>query len=111
MIFTGMRSGEVRGLRWEHFDLDLGVANLTDSKSGKKVVQLPPPAVEVIQTGGRPNSGQGFVVRGGRKNDPETALINVKDTWGAVRQVANLEDVRPHDLRHAFASLAAAGGA
>lgn len=111
MIFTGMRSGEVKALRWEHLDLDRRVANLPDSKTGKKVVQLPAPAIKVIEEVARPDNGRGFVIRGGKNKNPETALVNVKDTWGAVRQVAGLTDVRPHDLRHAFASVAVTGGA
>lgn len=110
MILTGMRIGEVLGLRWEFLDLDAGRANLPDSKTGKKVVQLPAPALEVLAAAERPESGKGFVMRGGKNNDPETALVNVKDTWSAVRSVAGLADVRPHDLRHAFASVAASGG-
>lgn len=111
MIFTGMRTGEVRGMRWEHLDLDQGVVTLPDSKTGKKVVQLPPAAIEVILEGGRPPLWKGYVIRGGKKNDPEVAIVNLKATWGAVRKVANLPDVRPHDLRHSFASVAVAGGA
>lgn len=111
MIFTGMRVGEVRGLRWEHLDLEAGVANLSDSKTGKKVMQLPPPALEVIAGGECPDSRKGFVIRGGKDKDPEAALVNVKDTWGAIRTVAEIADVRPHDLRHASASVAASGDA
>lgn len=111
MILTGMRGGEVKALRWEHLDLDRGVANLPDSKTGKKVVQLPPPAIEVIKAVARPETGKGFVIRGGKNKEPDRALVNVKDTWSAVRQVAGLADVRPHDLRHAFASVAVTGGA
>lgn len=110
MIFTGMRTGEVRQLRWEHLNLSKGVANLPDSKSDKKVVQLPSPAIETIEMADRPKSGKGFVIRGGRSRDPETALVNIKDTWRAVRILAGIPDVRPHDLRHAFASVAANDG-
>lgn len=111
MILTGMRVGEVRGLRWEYLDLEAGVANLPDSKTGRKVVQIPHSAIEVILTAERPSNDKGFVIRGGKAADPEVALVNVKDTWTAIRTVAGLGDVRPHDLRHAFASVAAAGGA
>lgn len=111
LIFTGMRIGEVLGLRWEHLDLAHGVARLPDSKTGKKVVQLPRPAVDLINESERPASGKGFVIRGGRTHDPEEALVNYKDTWRAVRQEAGLGDVRIHDLRHSFASVAAASGA
>ena len=110
-IFTGMRSGEVLGLRWEHLDIEAGVANLPDSKTGKKIVQLPAPALEVIAGAERPENGKGFVIRGGRAKDAETPLVNIAKSWNAVRMVAGLADVRPHDLRHAFASVAASGGA
>lgn len=110
MIFTGMRVGEVLGLRWEHLDLQACKANLPDSKTGKKVVQLPGPALGVIASADCPENRRGFVIRGGKSNDPEIALVNIKDTWGAVRIVAGIHDVRPHDLRHAFASVAVSGG-
>ncbi len=37
---TGMRSGEVRGLRWEHVDLDAGVIHLPSSKTLKDATGL-----------------------------------------------------------------------
>lgn len=35
----------------------------------------------------------------------------MKHVWSAVREAAGLNDVRLHDLRHSFASVAASGGA
>ena len=110
LIFTGMRLGEVLGLRWEHVDFDGGRANLPDSKTGKKVVQLPAPALEVLATATKPDNGKGFVIRGGDGSSQEVALINMKAPWQRIRKAAGLDDVRLHDLRHAFASVAVAGG-
>lgn len=110
LIFTGARVSEILGLRWEYIDLESGRANLPDSKTGKKVLQLPAPALEVLASAGRPENGKGFVIHGGNAADPEAALVNLKDPWGMIRTAAGLDDVRPHDLRHAFASVAAAGG-
>lgn len=109
-IFTGARIGEILGLRWEMVDIEAGRANLPDSKTGKKTVQLPAPALEILAGANRPVNGRGFVIRGGDGSDPENSLVNYKDTWAAVRQVAGLSDVRPHDLRHAFASVTVTGG-
>jgi integrase len=37
-------------------------------------------------------------------------LINIKDSWLAIRKAAGLADVRIHDLRHTFASLGVSAG-
>jgi len=37
-------------------------------------------------------------------------LANIEKPWRRIRKAANLEDVRLHDLRHSFASVAASGG-
>ncbi|MFA8386640.1 MAG: tyrosine-type recombinase/integrase [Pelagibaca sp.] len=111
LIFTGARAGEILSLRWEHIDVANGRANLPDSKTGKKVIQLPAPALEVLATADRPEDGRGFVIRGGDASEPKTPLVNLKDPWGVIRSQAGLADVRLHDLRHAFASIAVSGGA
>ena len=38
------------------------------------------------------------------------ALVNLGKSWRAIRTKAGLADVRLHDLRHAFASVAASSG-
>jgi hypothetical protein len=38
------------------------------------------------------------------------ALVNLEKPWRAIRAAARLDDVRLHDLRHAFASVAASSG-
>jgi integrase len=111
LIFTGARRGEILGLRWEWIDWEAGRANLPDSKTGKKPLMLPPAALEVLRGLGMPENGKGFVIRGGDYSDPETPLVNLKDPWGLIRRAAGLPDVRPHDLRHSFASVMIAGGA
>lgn len=111
LIFTGARRGEILGLRWEWIDWQAGRANLPDSKTGRKPLMLPPAALEVLEGLEKPESGKGFVIRGGDYSDPEIPLVNLKDPWGIIRTAAGLTDVRPHDLRHSFASVMVAGGA
>jgi integrase len=36
--------------------------------------------------------------------------VNLEKPWRAIRAAAGLDNVRLHDLRHAFASVGAAGG-
>ncbi|HZK90155.1 MAG TPA: site-specific integrase [Stellaceae bacterium] len=106
LVFTGARLGEILGLRWEWIDFERGEARLPDSKTGAKTLHLPPPALAVLA--GLPRlDGNPYVIAGAK---PGAALVNLEKPWRAIRQSAGLDDVRLHDLRHAFASVAASSG-
>jgi integrase len=106
LVFTGARLGEVLGLQWEWIDFDRGEARLPDSKTGAKTLYLPPPALEVLSELSRID-GNPYVIVGKKEG---AALVNLEKPWRAIRKVAGLQDVRLHDLRHAFASVAASSG-
>ena len=106
LVFTGARLGEVLGLRWEWIDFERAEARLPDSKSGAKTLHLPPPALAVLTELPRLD-GNPHVIAG--QNDG-AALVNLEKPWRAMRAAAGLDDVRLHDLRHAFASVAVSSG-
>jgi integrase len=106
LVFTGARLGEVLGLRWEWIDFERGEARLPDSKSGAKTLHLPPPALAVLAELPRVEGNPHVIV--GQKD--AAALVNLEKPWRAIRAAAGLDDVRLHDLRHAFASVAASSG-
>jgi integrase len=106
LVFTGARLGEVLGLRWEWIDFDRGEARLPDSKTGAKTLHLPPPALAVLVALPR-LEGNPYVIAGAKEG---AALVNLEKPWRAIRHPAGLDDVRLHDLRHAFASVAASSG-
>jgi integrase len=106
LIFTGARLGEVLGLHWQWIDFERGEAQLPDSKSGAKTLHLPPAALAVLAELPRFEGNPHVIV--GRV--PGMALVNLEKPWRAIRKAAGLEDVRLHDLRHAFASVAASAG-
>lgn len=110
LLFTGARVSEVLALRWEWINWEAHRAELPDSKTGAKHLVLPPPALEVLREVDRPDDELGFVVRGGNGKSAKVPLVNIKDPWGIIRRVAGLDDVRIHDLRHSYASVAASGG-
>jgi integrase len=106
LVFTGARLGEVLGLQWQWIDFERGEVRLPDSKTGAKTVHLAPPALAVLADLPR-IEGNPHVIVGGVQG---ASLVNLEKPWRAIRKAAGLEDVRLHDLRHAFASVAAASG-
>jgi integrase len=106
LIFTGARLSEILNLRWEWIDFERGEARLPDSKTGAKTLHLPAPALAVLATLPRV-VGNPFVVVGNVKG---RRLVNLEKPWRTIRKAAGLNDVRLHDLRHAFASVAASAG-
>jgi integrase len=106
LVFTGARLGEVLGLQWKWIDFELGEVRLPDSKTGAKTLHLPPPALAVLAELPR-IEGNPHVIVGGVAG---AALVNLEKPWRTIRKAAGLEDVRLHDLRHSFASIAASGG-
>jgi integrase len=107
LLFTGARLSEILTLRWEHVDLERSILFLPDSKTGRKAILLNSLACEVLSSLPR-LAGNPWVIAGHKHGEH---LVNLQKPWRAIRKRAGLEDVRIHDLRHTFASVAAASGA
>ena len=102
LLFTGARSSEITGLRWDWIRGTRAV--LPDSKTGPKTIQLPPPAGAVLSA--LPRKGRFvFPNRGGTGPMTDLGL-----RWHKLRALAGLDDVRIHDCRHTFASHAVMSG-
>ena len=106
LIFSGARRGEILGLRWEHVDLERAMLFLPESKTGAKPVYLSAPALEVLANLPRMENNP-HVICGDKSG---AHLVNIQKPWRRIRAHAGLDDVRLHDLRHSFASVAASGG-
>ena len=102
LIFTGARQGEILGLKWEYVDLKRKRLWLPDSKTGQKAISLNDQAIEILESLPRLNSNP-YVIVGQRTGQH---MINISKPWIVVRDRAGLKDVRMHDLRHSFASVA-----
>jgi len=106
LMFTGARLNEILRLRWDEVDLESGILRLKDSKTGAKAIFLNKPAVEVLEALPQLLDNP-YVIAG----DKEGAyLVNLEKPWDAIRELAKIEGVRIHDLRHTFASYAVQGG-
>ncbi len=106
LMLSGWREGEVLSLKWSDVDFGRSFATLEDTKSGRSNRPLGPPALELL-THIPKLDGSPYVFPGAAHG---THLKELKRTWYAVRHSAGLEDVRLHDLRHSFASVAAESG-
>jgi integrase len=106
LTLTGARKGEILGLKWDWVDFERGCLRLPDSKSGAKVIPLGAPALELLAS--LPRIDRNPHVLPGEKADGH--LVGIQKIWERLRKRAELEDVRLHDLRHSFASVAVAGG-
>jgi integrase len=107
LMLTGARRGEVLNLRWDEVDLEGPALRLRDSKTGTKVIWLSGAARAVIEAQD-PMLGNPYVFPSPRR--PGKPLHDMKGVWQRIRKRSKLDDVRIHDLRHAFAATAAAGG-
>jgi integrase len=108
LVYTGARLSEILSLQWTSIQWEAGIARLSDSKTGAKSLPLPAPALNILRNlseeRGRPSK---FVFPGAR---PNTHFTGIQKPWQRIRLKAGLADVRIHDLRHCFASMAVARG-
>lgn len=108
LILTGARVGEILSLKWEHVDMERGLLRLPDSKTGQKTIILNAPAMEVLA--GLSRAGVYVVAGDSVGTAEERPRSDLKRPWAMVRQRAELDGVRLHDLRHNFAAFGAGGG-
>jgi integrase len=104
-LFTGARSGEITAAKWAHFNRAQKIIRLPDSKSNEpRTIHLSDAAMDVLA--GVPRV-EPFIIAGAKKDEP---FKNLGRSWIVARAYADLGDVRLHDLRHSYASLAARKG-
>ena len=100
LLLTGCRQSEIRTLRWG--DYREGHLFLRDGKSGPRTVWLSSVARHVLD--GLPRTGE-FVFPASAGPE-EMSTETLYGFWRPLRAEAGLSDLRLHDLRHTYASLA-----
>ncbi len=105
LLLTGCRVGEVLSLEWDWIKGKRIL--LPDSKSGPRTVWLSSAARAVIDAIPR-YSGECPYLFPGRP--PTRPVGNIGTHWERIRREAGLSDVRLHDCRHTWASVAAMNG-
>ncbi|WP_324716435.1 site-specific integrase [Carboxydochorda subterranea] len=135
-VFTGMREGELFGLRWEDLDLEEGIAHVrqTVEQGGKhpvfgtpknrkpRAVPLPPEVTDALKAWKvEQEIERAFYAQGYRdfglvftrpNGEPLSPSAFAHGPHQAIVEKAKLpKRLRFHDLRHTFASRALAAGA
>lgn len=106
LLLTGARLNELRLLQWDQVRIEDGLITLSDSKTGPRTIRLNAPACQVLTELPRLHGSQ-YVFPG---KSPDRPLGIHHHDWHKIRDNAGIPDVRIHDLRHSFASVAVAGG-
>ncbi|NQV59374.1 MAG: site-specific integrase [Alphaproteobacteria bacterium] len=108
-ISTGMRRGEILGLKWEAVDLPGGRITLRETKNDElRVVTLTGKAHALMSALAEiRNNSSPYVFAGDNPVKP----IDIKRSWYTALRRAKLEEFRFHDLRHTAASYLAMNGA
>ena len=105
LLLTGCRVGEVLSLEWDWIKGKRIL--LPDSKSGPRTVWLSSAARAVIDAIPRYSADCPYLFPG---RPPTRPIGNIGTQWDRIRREAGLSDVRLHDCRHTWASVAAMNG-
>lgn len=101
LILTGARSGEIANAKWRDLQGNKLVlkTHKTDHTGNDRIIYLPAVAMEILES--LPRRGP---------NTRITGIKSPKRIWDTIRTSANCPDLRLHDLRHSFASVAISQG-
>lgn len=108
-LTTGARQGEILNLEWKHIDFDNKLASLKETKNGRpRAISLSDAVVaelKILFAKRNPLKPLVFASK--------TAFgrIDIKKAWATALNRAGIAHCRLHDMRHTFATMAAAQGA
>jgi integrase len=104
LILTGARLSEIQMLKWEY--VREGYLALPDSKTGARRIVLAREVSDLLH-GIKRLRDNPYVIVG---TVPGQHWTDMQRPWRRIRAKAGLPDLRLHDLRHSYASVAASQG-
>jgi integrase len=103
---TGCRRNEIAALKWPELNLDDGLLELDDSKTGKSIRPLGAAAIALLRSIDRQEDVE-FVFPAERGLGHYQGM---KSVWKKAIEKAKLEAVTPHTLRHTMGSTSTSTG-
>jgi integrase len=111
LLFTGCRLSEVLNLKWDQINFADGKITLLMTKSGRpQQVTMNAPARQVLKEL-EAAKGSEWVLPSVSSAKRPLSKAGIEAAWTKLRAVAQLDDVRLHDLRHTVGTYAAQSGA
>ncbi|MDA5092477.1 integrase arm-type DNA-binding domain-containing protein [Aliiroseovarius sp. KMU-50] len=104
LMLTGCRRNEIQTLKWDY--VHYNHLDLPDSKTGRRRIPLPREAYDILMSLPR-REGNPYAILG---TTDEGHITDLERPWRRIRERAGLPDVRIHDLRHTYASVAMKDG-
>ena len=110
LMFTGMRPGEIYGLRWEDISPDEGIIHIrraiafcknkaiigdTKTKAGVRSIPLSPRLLKFLE----PCGEEGFIIN--REGEPYTEQAH-KRTWERIKRTIDVHGMTPYIGRHTY---------
>ncbi len=109
-LSTGMRQGELMGLKWPDVNLKDGFIILHETKNGeRRRVPIAGLALELLRDHSKVRRLDTPLLFPGRKNPDQP--ISLRKPFETALKRAEITDFHWHDLRHCTASYLAMGGA
>ena len=119
LLLTGARKSEITHLLWGEVDFERKRLQLPPERTksggsnGDRFINLMPAALEILKRRCDANEKLGqdasiYVFPSDRTGEP---IVNLTKPFKAVLELAGIDELRIHDLRHSFASFAIADGA
>ena len=121
LTMSGLRRGEILGLRWEDFNWDekyilvqravtfgtgVSVVGETKTESGIRKVPILKELREFLEP---VKQDHGYVIQARGKDEPICASTFTRD-WKKIKSTINIYSATPHVFRHTFLTLLAASG-
>ena len=110
-LLTGMRFGEIVGLRWEDIDYANKIITLEKTKNGeRRMLPLTDAVREIFALCRKTDIASGLIFKPTSPTN-RSGVVDIRNAFLKALKAAQISELRFHDLRHAAASYLAMNGA